>query len=259
MKIIRKTSQTEYEAFTLTELLIVMMIFTILTAISVATFSSLRTNILLSEESQNISQLIRKTQRSSLLLERKVDEKWLYGIGLDFSTTHLDNKYKAFKWCSPYNKYGSLLTSNEFPNYDPGEPLSPTNGNIPSPVVQPSAYVNGCGEVALLPSNGGLLMLASEFTEIQDPLVVGFAGSFELRPVFVLFESASGNAFFYDKDGLLLNYNTDGSPVGTPVDFEMVLAPRDKERGTLIKIRHGSGKISTSILDASEVDEYEFN
>ncbi|MCB9790679.1 type II secretion system protein [Candidatus Nomurabacteria bacterium] len=259
MKIITKSSHPLYEGFTLTELLVVMIIFSVLTAISVATFSSLRTNILLSEESQNVSQLIRKTQRSSLLLERKVDEKWLYGIGLDFSTTHVDNKYKVFKWCSTFNYYGDLLTSGNFPNFDPGDPLGPTNGNIPSPVTDSDAYVLSCNKSAILPSDGGLSKQAAEFTNIQDPLIIGFKGTFNTRPVLILFESVSGRVFFYNKDGLLLNYNSDGTPVSSPTDFEMVLAPPNKSRGTLVKIHHSSGKLSTEILEASQVNDYEFN
>ena len=95
-------NQNRYFAYTLVEMLVVISIFVIISAIGFSSFYGLRDAISLNEETLSLEQDIRYAQRAALFLERKVTDRWIYGIGIDFSKVESTRKYTLFKWCSEF-------------------------------------------------------------------------------------------------------------------------------------------------------------
>ena len=98
----------KYSAYSLLELLLVLAMLGIFGAMAFGTFNGLENTVKMNEYMLSLEQDIRTTQRAAMLLERDTDERWLYGIGIDFSSTETDGTYKKFKWCSEYSDYGAL-------------------------------------------------------------------------------------------------------------------------------------------------------
>ena len=199
-----------YKAVTLLELLIVIAIMFILSLISVIAYRSLVDSFSINEVSLTIAQDIRATQRAAMLLDREGDERWLHGIGIDFRDINTDRgdrdlgrEYTIFKWCSKFDYYDQTESelTGEAPNLALGE----------NPVGEGSLslnVVNSClryGEDERV--NAYYPVETKSFTSYDNL-------EFELLDIvaFVLFESVSGKAFFYDEHGSLLNYgvNSEG-------------------------------------------------
>jgi len=125
----------KYSAYTLMELLVVMSIFMIFGTMSLGSFTGLQNTVKINEYMLNMEQNIRLVQRSAMLLERSVHERWIYGLGVDFTQTAVDGtvgQYEVFKWCSPFNDYGDVRTTSDFPDYDPGlGAITVDNGGLP--------------------------------------------------------------------------------------------------------------------------------
>lgn len=199
----------------------------------------------------SLEQDIRAVQRSAMLLERNTDEKWVYGLGIDFSQVNEDSGvYKMFKWCSPFEDYGDVTTKSGLPAYDPSENVG---------VLLTSGSMAGESN-ATLPSGGGILLQStcngagSELRTLSgyDRSVRLPASDIVLGDVqYILFESVSGRAFFYDLDGNILNYHNEGVIVGPDslVHFTMQITPHKGASGRTITVKHLSGKIDTQIND----------
>ncbi len=231
-------------AYTLIEMLVVLTIFVIISAIGYSTFGGLRDTVTLNEESLTLEQDIRFAQRSSLFLERQANERWIYGVGLDFSDFEQDGVYRLFKWCSPFNEFGATETKSDFPNFDPGLSLSASNGNLPTnPYQQANCLLDTLvSEVIRAQGRVDGIVSASFIRELPDSLnAVGDIGGI---PVYILFESVSGRAFFYDENGVLVNYDISGDPVSEPSDFEIRIGSRVTNKTKVISISNVSGKVS---------------
>jgi prepilin-type N-terminal cleavage/methylation domain-containing protein len=267
-----KIVQKKYSGFTLTEMLIVMAIFMILFAMGVTGFAGLRDTVLVNENSQSLQQDIRWAQRAAILLKRESDDKWLYGIGIDFRNTPVDGTYKIFKWCSPYDEYGIGRSRNILPNYDPsanGGRLQSGNGSIAgfggsgdlggstlSNCTQTGSVSNNPGRLIEIKNRLSANQVESVKSAISKPLLVGigYGGAYADRPAVVLFESVSGKPYFYKSNGTLFNYNTNATPVNNPQDLVFGIATPEKENGALIVIHAGSGKVTAKSITPDKMN-----
>lgn len=232
------------------ELLVVMSIIIILGGLSFSSFGGLQNTIKMNEYVLTLEQDIRSVQRASMLLQRDPNEKWLYGIGIDFGNMGDSGTYTVFKWCSPFNNYGDVMTKSNLPNYKPGTDLgvnvgSELNGYMPNILNIPLS--NMC-EISATSSN--LRTVAgydkSTITPISTITISSIDG--DENPRYVVFESVSGRTFFYNKNGKLLNYDAKGKQVASPGDFVITIVPESDINTRVITIKHLSGKISTESI-----------
>jgi len=240
-----------YPAYTLLELLVVISIFIILGGMTFSAFGGLQNTIKMNEYMLNLEQDIRSVQRAAMLLQRNPGEKWIYGLGIDFSGLEEDGVYKVFKWCSPYTDYGDIATKSNIPAFDPTTESGITQGNGTLPVADGVPTQSLCGEniddmigalrtlpgydrTITLPKSNISLSYTDENGDISEP-------------VYVLFESVSGRAFFYDREGDIFNYNIDGTMKESDdiVSFNLEITPQGAGSTRRLSIRHLSGKIDT--------------
>lgn len=235
------TAHNQYKAYTLVEMLVVLAIFIIIASIGFSSFYGLKDAISMNEKVLSISQDLRFAQRSALFLERGSNEKWVYGIGLDFSTLNSDGKYKMFKWCSQFNEYGDTRTKGIVPNYDKAFQIGGSNGALPY-----TDYAENCNkgaattELTMLPDNGERNV--SGFT-IDLPTTNNAVGDVGAWPAYIVFESVSGRAIFYDTTGTVINYSSTGQIVGSPISFKLSLASDRTKVRKVISISYISGKV----------------
>lgn len=238
----------KYTAFTLLEMLIVISIIIVIGAIGMSSFLGLHNTVKMNEYMMNLEQDIRAIQRASLLLERNVDENWLYGIGIDFRNVDPDGNYIPFKWCTPDRDYGHISTTSIVPAYEPGITGSekfPHDSEISGTFC--GADVGGKEQLRTLPGYERSLTIPKAnifFGPEEDQEKEGFN-----PPKIVVFESVSGRAFFYSEDGKLLNYeeDEDGRLVMKEPDElqNLMITIEPIARGTprQITIQHLSGRV----------------
>lgn len=247
---------TKYPAYTLLEMLLVISIFIVLGGFTFAAFDGLQNTIKTNEYMLNIEQDIRSIQRSAMLLERDTDENWIYGLGIDFSEVTEDGVYKMFKWCSPFDDYGDITTKSGLPAYDPSVDVgaSITSGlmsgqpNATLPLVgenfTESSCTSGVGsDLRTLPGfDRSITLPKSDIT-----LNPGMSPERSVR--YILFESVSGRAYFYNEDGSIINYDSEGViwDFEDITDFEMEITPLNGGSTRTIAVKHLSGKIDTGM------------
>ncbi len=203
-----------YKAVTLLELLIVMAVIFILSTMSVVAYRSLADSFSINEISLTIAQDIRTTQRAAMLLDREGDERWLHGIGIDFREIESDpsdpldrstgRKYTIFKWCSPFDYYYEREENltGEVPNVPFGQAIDTENARLPF-----ENTVDSCSRDITVDDKENAYY-AIETKDFSTHNNLEFFNESDVA--FVLFESVSGKAFFYDEDGYLLNYYLSG-------------------------------------------------
>lgn len=231
------TLKRRYPAYTLLELLLVLSIFSILGAMTFASFDGLQNTVKMNEYMLNLEQDVRTIQRGAMLLERTPGEDWLYGLGIDFTETTTTGSHKVFKWCSPFPDYGDIKTKSKLPAYDPAVSLGiGRNGYLPTDrSIGSSSSCNGDG-LATLPGYD----TSADFpkSEITIDNEIGY----------IVFESISGRAFFYDTDGELVNYQSDGGQSENVVNFVLTIDPLGVGRTRQFVVNNLSGKISSLVL-----------
>lgn len=224
------------------EMLVVMAIIVILGAMTFSAFDGLQNTVKLNEYMLTIEQDIRNVQRSSMLLQRNSGERWIYGLGIDFSNVTEDGEYRTFKWCSPYTDYGDIRTKSKLPAYNPEVSIDNINAHLP--LVTDDSYTSSSCPIAEPESE--VKSLAGYSRVARPPKgVINITGTEENKVNYVLFESVSGRTFFYNQSGSLLNYSSDGDPIDNPVNFELEIIPSGKGSKRKIAINNLSGKITT--------------
>ncbi len=251
-------------------MLAVLAILMFLATMAFSSYQNLQTTIRLNEYTNNLEQVIRKVQRDAMLLDKKPGENWIYGLGISFARTGRDKgsemfgHYTAFKWCSPFVDYGDVRTTSSVPNYDPAEEsLSETNGNFPEQTT--IDYGEDCKEGTV--PTGGFLYRYALFGDsgvgreidikipksniVKEDVSAHFANteSADLTVQYILFQSVTGKAFFYNKNGQLLNYTAGSSteqpkPLPAAKPFVMKIIPLRGGKGKKITIHHISGRIT---------------
>lgn len=119
-----------------------------------------------------------------------------------------------------------------FPN-SCGEPLLP----IDPPVVMGVSDSNRC-----IVGEAGLKNLSGTIIGITPP-----ESTIQIQPAgasYILFESVTGRAFFYDGDGKVLNYNDDGELLPNPTDLVITITPKRGGFGKKITVKYISGKVT---------------
>jgi len=262
------------DGFTLPEMLMVMIIIIVLSAIAFTTVDEFQTTLSVNNAISAIEQDIRLAQRSAMFLSRKENESWIYGIGIDFSHISIDGQYDFIKWCSPFEDFDpqNPVMISEIPAYNPGATLSDTNGGLP--VVAPGVGACAAWDV----SNVGLVLSANDsqmikFTpgsgaaktivnlklvdvnlvEVTENFSAGVGGQ-KVTPTYVLFESVTGRAFIYDAykgnrlSSGLLNYKG-RDPIqfagssAIPLRIHIKRKGTSNQTGKMIKVTPVSGRI----------------
>lgn len=233
---------SKYSAYTLMELLIVLTIFSILGAMSFSAFGNLQNTVKMNEYALTLEQDVRSVQRAAMLLQRDSGEKWLYGLGIDFGAMGDSGEYTVFKWCSPFSDYGDILTKSSLPAYTPSKTLGSVgamnelNGYLTVTSIGGSCGSDASSSLSILPGYDKSTKTPKSTIEIT--LVDG------RTPRFVVFESVSGRAFFYDTQGVLLNYTSEGNLIDDPLPFVITIVPDSNVNSRIITMTNLSGKIS---------------
>lgn len=220
--------KNKYEAFTIIELLLVMSIFVVLFAISLASYRGIQSTTQRNQTTLTLVNDVHTAQRLAVLLTKEKDQKWPYGIGLDFSQVpengHIENvEYYIFRWCSPVLDPDTQLTKGRYPNFhkDTSESGIPVGSN--------KYNSNACNASSSL-CDGKDSCYLEKILGI-DNIVRSFNKSVQVnrgKVAYVLFESVTGRVFFYDNSGKLLNYDADGNFNSTdPVSFELWITSVD--------------------------------
>jgi prepilin-type N-terminal cleavage/methylation domain-containing protein len=256
---------TKYSGFTMVEMLIVLAIIAILFATMVTSFRGVRDNLTLNDSAFSLAQDIRYAQRSSLFLKRAANERWIYGIGIDFEKIRTDGTYKVFKWCAPYDDYDVSIEqmTSELPGFvlDPAYAVNSNyfgkiNGGI---VYNSTAYdtgtycakgilaekLNAVSGYGLTSINSGLKATFVDASGNTIGNTIPLATSD--YPRFILFESVTGRAFIYSSYGRIWNYSSVGNVVqiANPVqDLRIKLEPiSNPGQSRIITIKAVSGTV----------------
>ena len=248
---------SRYSGFTLIELLIVMSIIVLLSGLSFSTYQNFQSTIRLNEFINGFEQNIRKVQRDAMLLEKSSNEGWIYGLGIDLrniedTVNGTFGVYYPFKWCSGFSEYGEIRTRSAVPNFDPQNDISSYNGNIPVTTVPfntgscGSDGVNVLKGYALFGDMGiGKMGAGNQQLSVDIRGVLSFNTPDEHQsPAFLLFESVTGRALFYDSAGALLNFDYDThKPLSETLPLEIKISRPGNKGGKTIVISHLSGRI----------------
>jgi type II secretory pathway pseudopilin PulG len=253
-----RVSIPKYPGYTLFELLVVISVFIVLGGMTFSAFDGLQNTIKMNEYMLTLEQDIRNVQRASMLLQRSPGEKWVYGLGIDFSKVQEDGVYYTFKWCSSFDDYGDVTTKSSIPGYYPGYiigsapvpsmPAGFVNAKLPIPVggalISNRSYCEEGGVLRTLPGYDRTIRLPK-----SNIAVIGKVK--EVR--YILFESVSGRAFFYDILGNLLNYElTTGEIVSDQddrEDFLIQVDPIGSGSTRKLSVKNLSGRIDAYILN----------
>ena len=250
---------SRYSGFTLIELLIVMSIIVLLSGLSFSTYQNFQSTIRLNEFINGFEQNIRKVQRDAMLLEKSSNEGWIYGLGIDLrniedTVNGTFGVYYPFKWCSGFSEYGDIRTRSAVPNFNP-EDGSISNGKIP---ISAGPFESGlCGNqnldydnvlkgYALFGDMGiGKMGAGNQQLSVDIRGVLSFNTPDEHQsPAFLLFESVTGRALFYDSAGALLNFDYETlKPLSGAMPLEITISRSGGKGGKTIVISHLSGRI----------------
>ncbi len=232
--------QNKYTAFTLIEMLVVMGIMMILMGMTFTSFSGLQDTIKMNEYILNMEQDIGAVQRASMLLERNTEENWLYGLGIDFSQLSQDGKYTTFKWCTPYMDYGDETTRSKVPGYKTGD-LTLDGAKLPVGNIESGLCTQ---------AEDTLKTLLGYTTELTIPKsTVQYNSSVR----YVVFESVTGRAFFYNELGELLNYSiVDGELViedepSSLEELDFTITSLGAAAPRTLRVHHLSGRVETIV------------
>lgn len=214
-----------------------------------SSFSGLQNTVKMNEYVLTLEQDIRSVQRAAMLLERNSGEKWIYGLGIDFGDIkNTDGKYTVFKWCSPFDDYGNIATRSALPAYDPNDDLgiligygNDRNGYI---YVSGGILANNNCELSAHTSTLRILSGYSQSSTTPKSAISIASINDNVNPRYVIFESVSGRAFFYDDQGVLLNFDSTGKLVENPESFVITIDPYSNGNTRIISIGNLSGKVT---------------
>lgn len=250
----------KYSAFTLIEMLVVMIILIVLGALSYAAYQDMHTTIRINEYASVLEENIRRVQREAMLLKREPGENWIYGLGIDFSK--IDKKdtfgeYKVFKWCAEDMDYGGPKTISDIPGYDSSQGYHWSyNGGLPYKLDPQGKCLGTNSRKELKGYDIGLKPPKGEIGLSQNLANMNGAMNYmSLSTQYILFESVTGRAFFYNEGGVLAGYipNLDAKPVLQEAGvkpFEIVITPLTSGRSSRkkkISIDMFSGKVMVGV------------
>lgn len=246
----------KYSAFTLVEMLVVMIILIVIGSLSYAAYQDMHTTIRLNEYASVLEENIRRVQREAMLLKREPGEGWIYGLGIDFSKIDQEGtfgEYKVFKWCAEDQDYGGPKTISDIPGYDSSLSYGGNNGPLPARPSPPGVCAGTMStrkelkgyDVGLKPPKGRIQLSSNK-------VVMEYSGQGSHVVRYILFESVTGRAFFYGGGFHLIGYqpNKEGKPQlveAGVIPFEITIIPLNsgnKRRAKIISIDMFSGKVT---------------
>jgi len=227
---------------------------------------------------------IQSAKLKAMNMDKNEEATWIYGFGIDFRNADSSNgnngNYKMYKWCSPVENFGDTLeldgkshdlTRAKLPNlyssgYGVNEKISDVklcgvpgvyeNGSIPASCGD-SGYMSSCttDSTNLISILGEDLSLLSRFD--GQVTLLDLKGSSN-PPSFVLFESLTGKAIIYGRDGQVLNYDEDGTfNADDFVPLDIILRRKSGDTFDMISVYPLSGEIIHHVYGPSDKSECE--
>jgi len=243
----------QYSGYTLGEVLIVLMIVIILGSAGAFSFGGLRDSVLVKQGIEDIKQDLQLTQQKAMLIEKKENESWIYGIGIDF-TEISEGKYSFIKWCSPFSTYGHTITRSEIiaysPDYDIGTNLPSglgLNAILPVSPLDDSGFCDNRG-LSYMTNMPGL-----EEGKLNAGFDIGLLFSEDEEHVtasYVVFEAVTGRVFLYDENGEPINYMSDGTYIPAR-KLELLVSRNRGAKADYIQVAALSGTVSHQVLEDS--------
>ncbi len=243
-----------YYGYTLAEILVVLMIVIILGGMGAYSFSGLRDTILVKQNIEEIKQDMQLVQQKAMLIEKRSDEGWIYGIGIDFSHVN-EGRYTFFKWCSPFPSYGDPATRSEIIAYNPdlgdiGYPLGDGTFNGILPTDQEHVFL----EESFCDPTLGTAVVSMPGLE-EGKINAGFNIGLLNDARYVVFEAVTGRVFLYKSDGWPINYNESGEYDPAPV-LGIVIMRNQGQMADVLQIGSLSGAVTQSTVKDPEILEY---
>jgi type II secretory pathway pseudopilin PulG len=195
------------KAYTLLEMLVVMSIMMIILGIGFNAYASFTETTKFNQDVADLRSDILITQRAAMLLKKEADENWVYGVGIDLQNIS-QGEYRFFKWCSEFTEFGAPKTRYVYPATTEDDP---EGGDIPT-IYSTDNQKDKCPQ-------GENLQPSIRVMSGYPRGMLNLKGSIEVKKIpedpsfedirFILFESVSGRAFLYDKDGKRLPSSID--------------------------------------------------
>ena len=277
-----RNTAKKLQGFTLMEMLIVLSIVIILSAVGISGFNSINETFTANENAELVKQDIESARLKAMNMGKESEETWVYGFGIDFRNADSSNRrnenYKMYKWCSPVENFGDTLTLSGIP-YDLTRAKLPNlysgvgigenvanvklcgtseiykNGSIPASCGS-SGYLEGCLEntTNLSAVFGEDLSLLNRF---DGQVVLLNLKEDNNPPSFVLFESLTGKAIIYARDGQVLNYKSDGSfDVDNFLPLDIILRRKsNSDTFDMISVYPLSGEIIHHVYGPGDIKE----
>ena len=241
----KKTAR--YGAYTLAEVLVVLMVIIILGSIGAYSFGGLRDTVLVKQNIEEIKQDLQLIQQKAMLLEKSQGEGWIYGIGIDFSDIE-NGRYTFIKWCSPFSSYGDVRTRSEIVAYNPerdiGEADPPYGLNAVLPVaeeLQRGGYCDPAGASQYVTNMPGIE---------EGKINMGFDISLLYPASYIVFEAVTGRVFLYDEQGIPVNYNSEGEFQEGDENVLGIIIHRNRgNKSDIIRVLPLSGAVDHTIVD----------
>lgn len=233
-----KKEKKNYKGFTLVEMLLVMGISIILSAVGFNSFLSIRESFTARENVELIIQDIESTKLKAMNMASGKDATWIYGFGIDyrlFAQPDTIEDYKFIKWCSPVKDFGDTvawsdntydITEEILPSYfinyginfffsypplpveicnDPSTHPYYLNAGIPVWVPVSNSCEEGCTAINNIEGETTTL-LSREKNQIE---ILEVDADPNNNPAILFFESLTGRAIIYEAWGKVLNYSLD--------------------------------------------------
>ena len=277
-----RNTAKKLQGFTLMEMLIVLSIVIILSAVGISGFNSINETFTANENAELVKQDIESARLKAMNMGKESEETWVYGFGIDFRNADSGNRqngnYRMYKWCSPVKNFGDThilegtsydLTRAKLPNLYSGVGIGENvanvklcgtseiykNGSIPASCGS-SGYLEGCLEntTNLSAVFGEDLSLLNRF---DGQVVLLNLKEDNNPPSFVLFESLTGKAIIYARDGQVLNYKSDGSfDVDNFLPLDIILRRKsNSDTFDMISVYPLSGEIIHHVYGPGDIKE----
>jgi type II secretory pathway pseudopilin PulG len=247
----------QYSGYTLGEVLVVLMIVIILGSAGAFSFGGLRDSVLVKQGIEDIKQDLQLTQQKAMLIEKKENEWWIYGIGIDF-TEISEGKYTFVKWCSPFSTYGHAITRSEIIAYDKESSIGTNlagglglNAVLPVSPLDPSGFCNDRGQSYMTNMPG---LEEGKLTAGFDIGLLSSGDEAHVTASYVVFEAVTGRVFLYDEEGVPISYMSDGTYLPER-KLELLISRNRGAMADHISVASLSGTVSHDVIkEKSEID-----